>query len=53
MATVLKFCAAFLILGGWWTALMSLRERPTAALLPTRYIVGAGVVMASWWFSRM
>jgi hypothetical protein len=53
MATLLRFLAVFLILAGSWGALDALRERPATRHLPLRYLVTAGLVAASWWFSRL
>jgi hypothetical protein len=53
MATILRFGAAFLILAGSWGALDALRERPSAPFVPLRFVITAGLVAASWWFSRL
>ena len=52
MPNVLKFLAALLILGGSFSALTLLSDRPGARFAPLRYLVGAGLVAVSWWFSR-
>jgi len=52
MPSVLRFLAAFLILAGVFGALDVLRESPVRGRLPLRYLLTAGVVAASWWFSR-
>lgn len=53
MTTFLKFLAAFLILTGCLGALDTLSDRPSHRQMPFRYVVTAGLVMASWWFSRL
>ena len=49
---VLKFLAALFILGGSIGAFSALGDRPATRFAPARYLVGAGLVAASWWFSR-
>lgn len=51
-AMVLKFLASVLIIGGSIGAFSALGDRPTARFAPMRYLVGAGLIAASWWFSR-
>jgi hypothetical protein len=52
MATVFKFLAAVLILGGSVGALSALDDRQPGRFAPIKYVVGAGLIAASWWFSR-
>lgn len=52
MPNILKFLAAMLILGGSFSALTLLSDRPGGRFAPLRYLVGAGLVAVSWWFSR-
>jgi hypothetical protein len=52
MGSLLKFLATVLILGGSLGAVTTLAERPGARFMPMRYLLGVGLVAASWWLSR-
>ena len=53
MATLLQAVGTSLIVAGSLGAEATLRQRDTVLSLLGRFVIGAGLVVASWWLGRM